>query len=78
MVDNIRKVVEEVQVQANPLSDVSKEEILSDSVFQQGNMLVVLKQINKAIERYSHAIELNPNHTHAYNNRGIAYGKSGI
>ncbi|MYD23335.1 MAG: tetratricopeptide repeat protein [Holophagales bacterium] len=73
VVDSIRKVVEEMQVQANPLSNVSKEEILSDSVFQQGNILVVLKQINKAIERYSHAIELNPNHTHAYNNRGIAY-----
>ena len=77
VIDGIRKTVDKMQSQANPLSDVSKEEILSDSVFQQGNILVVLKQINKAIERYSHAIELNPNHTHAYNNRGIAYENTG-
>ena len=77
VVNGIRKAVDKMQVQANPLSDVSKEEILSDSVFQQGNILVMLKQINKAIERYSHAIELNPNHTHAYNNRGIAYENTG-
>ena len=77
VINGIRKTVDKMQSQANPLSDVSKEEILSDSVFQQGNILVVLKQINKAIERYSHAIELNPNHTHAYNNRGIAYENTG-
>ena len=77
VVEGLREAIDKMQSQANPLSDVSKEEILSDSVFQQGNMLVVLKQINKAIERYSHAIELNPNHTHAYNNRGIAYGNTG-
>ena len=77
VVVGIRKVVDKMQSPASPLSDASKEEILSDSVFQQGNILVVLKQINKAIERYSHAIELNPNHTHAYNNRGIAYENMG-
>ena len=77
VIDGIRKTVDKMQSQANPLSDVSKEEILSDSVFQQGNILVMLKQINKAIEHYSHAIELNLNHTHAYNNRGIAYENTG-
>ena len=77
VVEGLREAIDKMQSQANPLSDVSKEEILSDSVFQQGNILVVLTQINKAIERYSYAIELNPNHTHAYNNRGIAYGNAG-
>ena len=75
--EGLREAIDKMQSQANPLSDVSKEEILSDSVFQQGNILVVLTQINKAIERYSYAIELNPNHIHAYNNRGIAYGNTG-
>ena len=75
--EGLREAIDKMQSQANPLSDVSKEEILSDSVFQQGNILVVLTQVNKAIERYSYAIELNPNHTHAYNNRGIAYGNTG-
>ena len=77
VVEGLREAIDKMQSQANPLSDVSKEEILSDSVFQQGNILVVLTQINKAIERYSYAIELNPNHTHAYNNRGTVHGIKG-
>ena len=47
----------------------------AELALQQGNFLMTLRQIDKAIERYSHAINLNPNYTDAYNNRGIAYDK---
>ena len=33
----------------------------------------MLRQIDRAIEAYSRAIELNPNYTDAYNNRGVSY-----
>ena len=47
----------------------------AELALQQGNFLMTLRQIDKAIERYSHAIKLNPNYADAYKNRGIAYGQ---
>jgi lipoprotein NlpI len=32
-----------------------------------------LKQFKKAIQDYNQAIELDPEYTHAFNNRGLAY-----
>ena len=70
VIDGIRKAVEEMQ------TDVQKG-TLPEWVFQQGNFLLMLGQIDRTIEAYSYAIELNPNNVSAYNNRGIAYGKKG-
>ena len=66
VVEGVRKVVEEMQtnVQAGTLPEW---------VFQQGNFLMMLGQIDKAIAAYSHAIKLNPNYIYAYSNRGLAY-----
>ena len=66
VVNGIRKVVEEMQVDF-------QNGTLPEWIFQQGNFLMMLGQIDKAIEAYSHAIELNPNNVFAYNNRGVAY-----
>ena len=66
VVEGIRKAVEEMQV------DVQNE-TLPEWVFQQGNFLLMLEQMDRAIEAYSHAITLNPNYAAAYNNRGVAY-----
>ena len=49
----------------------------AELALQQGNFLMTLRQIDKAIERYSHAIKLNPNYAEAYNNRGMAYDNVG-
>ena len=49
----------------------------AELALQQGNFLMTLRQIDKAIERYSHAIKLNPNYADAYNNRGMAYDNVG-
>ena len=68
VLDGVRKVVEEMQ------TDVQKG-TLPEWVFQQGNFLLMLGQIDKAIEAYSYTIELNPNNVSAYNNRGVAYDK---
>ncbi len=68
VVNGVRKAVEEMQ------TDVQKR-TLPEWVFQQGNFLMMLGQIDKAIEAYSHAIKLNPNNAAAYNNRGLAYIK---
>ena len=64
VVDGLRKAIRKMQSQA-------------ELALQQGNFLMVLRQINGAIERYSHTIELNPNNAAAYNNRGTAYVKKG-
>ena len=49
----------------------------AELALQQGNFLMTLRQIDKAIENYSRAIKLNPNYTDAYKNRGIAYREKG-
>ena len=70
VVNGIRKVVDKMQTNV-------QEGTLPEWVFQQGNFLMMLGQIDLAIEAYSHAIELNPNNASTYNNRGIAYGEKG-
>ena len=66
MVDGLRKAIQKMQSQA-------------ELALQQGNFLMTLRQIDKAIERYSNAIKLAPNYAEAYNNRGAAYkpGRAG-
>ena len=64
VVEGLRKAIQTMLSQA-------------ELAFQQGNFLMTLRQIDKAIEAYSRAIELNPNYADAYNNRGIAYGQQG-
>ena len=73
VVAGLRKIVGKMLTQA---FDSNLKEILPEWVFQQGNFLMMLGQSNKAIEAYSHAIELNPNNV-AYCNRGAAYLKKG-
>ncbi len=70
VVDGIREAVKEIQVQSDSLSETSEKELRAELAFQHGNVLMMIGQVNTAIEHYSHAIELNPNHTEAYNNRG--------
>lgn len=71
VVDGIRKAVKEMQTR---ISDSVQKGPLPEWVFQQGNFLMMLGQIDKAIEAYSHAIDLNPDDVNAYNNRGVACG----
>ena len=66
VVAGIRNVVDKMQV------DVQNG-TLPEWIFQQGNFLMMLGQIEIAIEAYSHAITLNSNNAAAYNNRGVAY-----
>ena len=72
VVDGIRKVVNKIQDQ---ISNNVQKETLSEWVFQQGNLLMKIGQIDRAIEAYSHVIELNMCYADAYNNRGVAYDK---
>ena len=74
--EGIRKVVTKIQVQAKSSPRITPEEMetLSNVKLQQGNFLMMLKQMDQAIAAYLRAIDLNPNNTGAYNNRGIAYG----
>ena len=79
VVDGIRKVIKGMQSQTRPSPTITPEEIksLSDSTVQKGNFLMMLKQIDDALKAYSRAIELSPNHTAAFNNRGVAYHGKG-
>ena len=73
VVKGLRRVVE-MQPQT---SDIAQQETLSEGVFQLGNFLMMIGQIDKAIEAYSHVIELKPEMATAYSNRGSAYGYNG-
>lgn len=46
--------------------------------FDQGNKLYSQGRYNEAIEEYTWAIELDPNSTEAYGNRGNAYKLQGM
>ena len=70
VVKGLRKAVDEMRTQA---SDSTQEETLHEWMFQQGNFLMMIGQIEKAIEAYSHVIKLNPRYATTYNNRGSAY-----
>ena len=73
----IRKVVDTMQSQANSPSGPSEKTLHAELAFQHGNVLMMLGQIDVAIEAYSHAIILNPDNADAYHNRGTAYHAKG-
>ena len=77
VVEGIRKFVDVIQSQMDSPPGTPEEELRAELAFQQGNVLMMLGQIDKAIERYSHAIDLNPNYAEAYTNRGLAYQNKG-
>ena len=77
VVDGIRKVVDKMQSQVDLPSSTPEEELRAELAFQQGNVFMMLEQVDKAIEAYSHTITLNPNNAAAYNNRGNAYNDNG-
>ena len=79
VVDGIRKVIKGMQSQKQPSLTITPEEIkiLSFSMLQKGNFLMMLKQIDEALKAYSRVIDLDPNDAAAYNNRGVAYHRKG-
>ncbi len=77
VVDGIRKAVEEMQAQVDASSETSEKERHAELAFQHGNALMMIRQIDAAIERYSYAIELDPDDVNTYNNRGVAYYSKG-
>ena len=70
VVDGIREVIHKMQSQVFASSE---EDTLLEWLFQQGKFLMMVKQVDKAIEAYSHVIKRAPFNTDAYNNRGDAY-----
>ena len=70
VVNGIREVVNKMQSQT---SDSAQKEALSNWIFQQGNFLITIGQIDRSIEAYLRAIELDPDSAKIYNNRGNAY-----
>jgi regulator of sirC expression with transglutaminase-like and TPR domain len=47
----------------------------ADAFIDRGVAYAKLKQFEKAIQDYNQAIELDPEYTYAFNNRGLAYAE---
>ena len=75
--ESIQEAIDKIQFQVEAPSRTSEKELRAELIFQQGNVLMMLGQIDSAIEAYSHAIELNPNNVYTHNNRGVAYESKG-
>ena len=73
VVDGIRNAAHKIQTQTKFSSESVQNKQIAEWVFQQGNFLLMLNQINMSIEAYSHAIELDPHYADAYCNRGAVY-----
>ena len=73
VVEGIRKTVRKMQSE----TVASEAELRAESEFRHGNTLMMLGQLDMAIEAYSHVINLSPRDVDAYNNRGIAYSIKG-
>ena len=72
VVEGIRRTISKIQSQIDS-SGESGEELQAESVFQQGNVLMMLGQTGKAVKAYTQSIDLNSCDARAYNNRGAAY-----
>ena len=70
VVDGIRKIIDS-QTKVTATREDQQERLVG-WVLQQGNFLLMLGQVEKAIEAYSHAIKVKRNFV-AYNNRGVTY-----
>ena len=69
--------VEELQYQADLTSDNSENERQAESVFQQGNHLMMSGQLDMAIDAYLNAIAVNPHHARVYHYLAFAYERKG-
>lgn len=74
VVEGIRKTLDTIQAQQENTVDLQDQ---ANNAMQQGNTLMVGGQIDRAIEYYSRAIELEPDKVDGYNNRGVAYQLKG-
>ena len=77
VVEGIRKTIHKMQGMDDSSSNISEKELSAELAFQQGNVLMMFGQIDKAIEAFSQAVKLNPRDADAYNNRGVAYNSKG-
>ena len=73
VVEGARAVIHKIRGREDSATRTSERELRAELAFQQGNFLLILGHTDEAIEAYSYAIKLNPHHTDAYSNRGIAY-----
>ena len=77
VVEGIRKVVDKIKSEASASPGTSEKELRAEMAFQYGHVLFLLGQLDRAMEAYSSAINLNPRNASAYNNRGIVYADKG-
>ena len=77
VIEGIQKAVHKMQTWADESSGTFEKELHADLIFQHGNLLMMLGQLDMAIEAYSNAINLNPRNANTHNNRGIAYAEKG-
>lgn len=77
VIEGVQKVVHKIQAWTDESSGTLEKELHAELIFQHGNLLMMLGQLDVAIEVYSDAINLNPRNANPHNNRGIAYAEKG-
>ena len=75
--EGIRRVVNKMQPGTSSSSGTSEIVLLSELLFQHGNALMMLGQLDMAIDAYSDTIAHNQRDARVYYNRGTAYFRQG-
>jgi len=76
--DDAMKKIQEIEInikESEEKAEESKKEAKAASLFIQGFNADKEKKYDDAIKYYTEGIELNPDNSYAYNNRGIVYRK---
>lgn len=78
-IERLKKELEANKADTKKQKEYAKavDKLGATDLFEKGKQYLLNKEYDKAIEAYTSAIALDPNHANAYTSRGLAYWMRG-